>query len=135
MKKLIVIHSTETPDDEVMTIDEIVEKRSEERRGDPMPYHYVIDQRGQIFKTKRDKEVCGHCGRWSGDSLSVAFVGGMYRNTMTAEQEKAMVFLLKEYRKRFGEIEVRGCNELMYPEEVMAHEPYFGVSEWWNERE
>ena len=137
MKKIIVIHCTGTPEDEMLSMEDIAEINSQERNQDPMPYHYVVDQDGKIRKGKRDKELCCHCGRWSRDSLSFCFVGGMHSedgtfgNTMTEEQEKAMVFLLREYGKRFPGIEVKGCNEVLHPDEAREdYEPYFDVGKW-----
>ena len=70
MKKLIVIHATKSQED-------IVEMNSQESFQDPMPYHYMVNMDGTILKGRTDREVCGHCGLWSVNSLSVAYAGGL----------------------------------------------------------
>ena len=56
---------------------------------------------------------------------------GEVTGSMREEQERAMVFLLREYRKGSPGIEVKGCKEVKHPEEAREdYEPYFDVGKW-----
>ncbi len=137
MKKLIVIHATKSPDDYKLSPEDIVEMNSQERFQDPMPYHYIVNTDGTILKGRADREVCGHCGRWSVNSLSVAYAGGLSAesgeetDTLSETQEKGLRTVLNNLLKRHPEAEVVGANELLHPDEAREnYEPFFDVRKW-----
>ncbi|MCQ2344600.1 MAG: N-acetylmuramoyl-L-alanine amidase [Paludibacteraceae bacterium] len=139
MKKLIVIHATKSPDDYKLSPEDIVEMNSQERFQDPMPYHYIVNTDGTILKGRADREVCGHCGRWSVNSLSVAYAGGLSAesgeetDTLSEKQEKGLRTVLENLLKRYTEAEVVGANELLHPDEAREnYEPFFDVRKWFS---
>lgn len=70
MKKVIVTHATKSQE-------EIVEMNWQERFQNPVPYHHIMNSDGTIRKGRADHEVCGHCGRWPGNSHSKAYTRGV----------------------------------------------------------
>ena len=140
MKTRIVIHATKTPSDMKVTVDDIEDLNSQDRYSDPLPYHYIVNIDGSILKGKKDKELCGHCGKFSRESFSVAYAGGVDaetgqpENTMNADQDKALMFLIRQLKERVEGLEVTGANALLHPEEPLCdNEPYFDVEEWMGE--
>ena len=137
MIKRIVIHATDTPGGMNVTLDDIEDMRSVNRNADPMPYHYIINPGGYVLKGKRNNELCGHCGRFSADSLSVAYMGGidpeteMPCNTMNSTQENMLRFLIRQWANSYPDAEVVGANALLHPNDPPEdHEPYFDVPQW-----
>ncbi|MCQ2330293.1 MAG: N-acetylmuramoyl-L-alanine amidase [Paludibacteraceae bacterium] len=117
MKKQIVIHATKSPED-------IVEMNSQERFQDAMQYHYIVNTDGTVLKGRADRDVCEHCGRWSGNSISVAYAGGLSAesgeetDTLSETQEKGLRTVLNNLLKRHTEAEVVGTNKLLHPDEA-----------------
>ena len=139
MKTRIIIHATGTPSDMKVTTDDIENMNSQSRYTDPMPYHYIVNIDGTILKGRRDKELCGHCGKFSRDSLSVAYAGGINtdtgqpENTLNADQSKALRFIVEQLRQRYPTATVIGANKLLHPDEPMEdNEPFFDVASWYN---
>ena len=131
MKKLIVIHASKSQEDYKLSIEDIVEMNSQERFHDSMPNQYIVNTDGTILKGRTDREVCGHCGRWSVNSLSVAYAGGLSAesgeetDTLSETQEKEPRTVLKNVLKRNPEAEVTEANELLHPDEARRkYEPF-----------
>ncbi len=146
MKKRIIIHATDTPADLPVTQDDIMALYSEDRYSDPMPYHYIVNTDGKILKGKPDRELCVHCGRFSRDSISVAYAGGIlpvedsdtgdFCNTMNETQESALRFLIGQLHIRHPSATITGANSLLYPaDDPTYNEPYFDVQQWLNHTE
>ncbi|MCQ2339011.1 MAG: N-acetylmuramoyl-L-alanine amidase [Paludibacteraceae bacterium] len=142
MKKRIIIHATNTISDLPVTLDDIMAIYSEDPYSDPMPYHYIINIDGRILKGRPDRFLCGHCGKFSRDSISIAYAGGLLPetyeqyNTLNPQQETSLRFLLKTLRLRHPDATITGANTLLYPtDDPTFNEPYFDVPKWWSENQ
>ena len=137
MKTRIILHATNTPSDFKVTLDDIMDLNSQSRYTDPLPYHYIVNIDGTVMKGKKNRELCGHCGKFSRDSISVAYAGGVDTdteqpaNTLNEQQISAMLNLLNELHRCYPEAEITGANALLYPADPPEdHEPFFDVPSW-----
>ena len=143
MKKArIIIHATKTPAGENLSLDDIEDLNSVDPKADPMPYHYIINPGGYVLKGKSNDKLCGHCGKYSRDSISAAYMGGidpetgLPANTMSEKQSNLLIFLIKQWKNCYPEAKVYGANELLHPDEPPEdNEPYFDVQSWLKENE
>ncbi|MCQ2344384.1 MAG: N-acetylmuramoyl-L-alanine amidase [Paludibacteraceae bacterium] len=137
MTKRIIIHATNTPSNSPLSLQDIERLNSTQLLSDPMPYHYVINIDGEILKGRHDHEPCAHCGRFSRNSISVAYVGGLLPNTNEPHdtlndcQAASLRILLRNLSIRHPMARITGANSLLHPDyDPSISEPYFDVNKW-----
>ena len=112
----IIIHCSATPegrDDKTSDI-----KRWHLNKGwSDIGYHYVIELDGSVNMGRDIDRIGAHTKGYNTGSIGICYVGGMDENmkhpkdTRTAKQKEALVCLIDDLRKTYGELSVHGHNE------------------------
>ncbi|MCQ2343868.1 MAG: N-acetylmuramoyl-L-alanine amidase [Paludibacteraceae bacterium] len=94
-------------------------------------YHYVIDLDGTIEEGRPLDKAGAHCEGANNCSIGICYIGGLDsngnpKNTMTPEQNDALVMLLMTLRTQFPGIKIYGHNELNLNKAC----PCFDVRKW-----
>lgn len=96
-------------------------------------YHGIIELDGAIVRGLRDDQKGAHVGGNNTANVGWCYVGGMdkdmrhAKDTRTAAQRKALLTIVRTYRKRFPNIIVRGHRD--WPG-VKKDCPSFDVAQW-----
>ena len=126
----IVIHCSATPEGTDVKAATIA-KWHKQRGFKSIGYHYVIDLDGTIEKGRPLEKAGAHCEGVNESSIGICYIGGLGtdgkpKDTMTAEQNDALMMLLMALREQFPDIKIYGHNELN-PAKAC---PCFDVQEW-----
>lgn len=112
----IIIHCSATPegvDIKASTIAQWHKKRGFRTIG----YHYVITLDGTIENGRPLEKAGAHCEGVNDCSIGICYIGGLDKdghpkNTMTPEQNDALISLLTILKNQFPDIKIYGHNEL-----------------------
>lgn len=112
---------------------EIRRWHTEERGWSDIGYHAIIHRDGSVAHGRPDWRKGAHVGGHNSTTLGIALVGGRggtsdepIRRNYTAEQEQALIDLIKEYKDKYPAInKVTGHNT--YASKAC---PCFNVEEW-----
>lgn len=111
----IIIHCTATPEGRDHDVEDI--RRWHLDRGwSDIGYHYLIKLDGSVEPGRPLERIGAHCKNRNRHSIGVVYVGGLDaerkpKNTMTVEQDIAMLNLLDSLIDRFPGATVHGHNE------------------------
>lgn len=132
--KEIIIHSTNTKEDENKTVSDIKKKHlkplSKWGRGlSDIGYHFVIYLDGSIHKGRQIEKIGSHCPNHNMYSIGIAYVGGLDeegypKDTRTLEQKVSLIQLIMKLKQKYPKAEIYGHNEF---EDVDC--PCFNVKE------
>ncbi|MEW5953994.1 MAG: N-acetylmuramoyl-L-alanine amidase [Bacillota bacterium] len=76
-------------------------------------YHYVIRTGGSIERGRPEDAVGAHAGpAANGDSIGICLAGNLSLYEPAIEQLNALVWLIKDIRKRLGNLEIAGHYEV-----------------------
>lgn len=108
----IIIHSTATPEGKEVSVKDITAWHKE-RGWKTIGYHYVVDLKGITYKGRPIEMIGAHCSGENTKSIGVAYVGGTDENkrakdTRNEFQRRALIKLIKELKKTYGNIPVYG---------------------------
>ena len=125
----IIIHCTDTKCNEHITIQQIRQWHMQQGF-DSIGYHYVIDVNGDVIDGRPLYLIGAHCHGQNNDSIGIAYIGGIdeqgnHCNTMTIEQENALISLCLLLKKRFQKMTIHGHNE--FSNKLC---PCFNVIDW-----
>tara|TARA_R110000803_G_scaffold54610_2_gene111339 strand:- start:156 stop:581 length:426 start_codon:yes stop_codon:yes gene_type:complete len=116
--KRIILHCTATREGQHYNVKDIrLWHTSPPRNWSDIGYHYLIQIDGTIEIGRPITKIGAHTKGENEDSIGIAYVGGLDRNTdrpkdtMTVEQEIAFLRLVDSSRLIFGEISLHGHNE------------------------
>ncbi len=80
-------------------------------------YHYVVRLDGTVERGRPENEAGAHCLGHNRNSVGICYVGGCGidgrtpKDTRTRQQKDALMKLVKEIRRKFGNIPVHGHRE------------------------
>jgi len=118
MRKLnrIILHCTATPEGRNYDVATIRSWHVKNNGWKDIGYHYVIYLDGSVHKGRPIEQVGAHTSGHNSDSIGIVYIGGCDKNmkpkdTLTTEQETAMVNLIKALREEYGELSLHGHNE------------------------
>lgn len=112
----IVIHCSATRHSEIISIDDLREDHL--CRGfDDIGYHWIINIDGTIKKGRSVKFQGAHCRGYNDKSIGICYIGGLDdngipTNTMTSNQEKALVTLCTQIKAKYANIQIIGHNQV-----------------------
>lgn len=131
MRKIdkIIIHCSATPEGRAVTVETIRGWHRKQGWSD-IGYHYVIYLDGSVHEGRPLEAIGAHTSGENLHSVGICYVGGCDKNmkpkdTRTAEQEAALVELVKRLKERFPGATVHGHNE--YAAKAC---PSFDVQKW-----
>jgi N-acetylmuramoyl-L-alanine amidase len=112
----IILHCTATPEGRNYDVATIRSWHVKNNGWKDIGYHYVIYLDGSVHKGRPIEQVGAHTSGHNSDSIGIVYVGGCDKNmkpkdTLTTEQETAMVNLIKALREEYGELSLHGHNE------------------------
>lgn len=118
MRKLnrIILHCTATPEGRNYDVATIRSWHVKNNGWKDIGYHYVVYLDGSVHEGRPIEQVGAHTSGHNSDSIGIVYVGGCDKNmkpkdTLTTEQETAMVNLIKALREEYGELSLHGHNE------------------------
>lgn len=108
----IIIHSTATPEDKEVSVNEITRWHTS-KGWKTIGYHYVIDLRGIIHEGRKIESIGAHCMGQNTNSIGIVYVGGTNENgnakdTRNEFQKKALIDLIKLMKSKYGDMPVYG---------------------------
>lgn len=114
--KRIILHCTATPEGRNYDVSTIRSWHVKNNGWKDIGYHYVIYLDGSVHEGRPVEQVGAHTSGHNSDSIGIVYVGGCDKNmkpkdTLTTEQETAMVNLIKALREEYGELSLHGHNE------------------------
>jgi N-acetylmuramoyl-L-alanine amidase len=112
----IILHCTATPEGRNYDVATIRSWHVKNNGWKDIGYHYVIYLDGSVHKGRPIEQVGAHTSGHNSDSIGIVYIGGCDKNmkpkdTLTTEQEAAMVNLIKALRQDYGELSLHGHNE------------------------
>jgi N-acetylmuramoyl-L-alanine amidase len=112
----IILHCTATPEGRNYDVATIRSWHVKNNGWKDIGYHYVIYLDGSVHKGRPIEQVGAHTSGHNSDSIGIVYIGGCDKNmkpkdTLTTEQETAMVNLIKALREEYGELSLHGHNE------------------------
>ena len=114
----IILHCTATPEGRKVSVNEIRKwHTSSPRNWSDIGYHYIIGIDGTIEPGRPVDKKGAHTKGENHDSIGVAYVGGLNKDTqepkdtMTMEQEISFLRIVDCARLIFGHMSVHGHNE------------------------
>ena len=106
----IIIHHSVSGDVDAATI----HRWHRERGWHGIGYHYVIRFDGTIERGRPENTVGAHAGAAAnGDSIGICLAGHLTKHDPTEAQVNALVELIKDIYKRYGELVIIGHEEVM----------------------
>lgn len=77
-------------------------------------YHYVIRFDGTIERGRPEHVIGSHAGPTAnGDSIGICLTGHLTKHDPTEAQVSALVWLIRDIYRRYGELEIVGHEEIM----------------------
>lgn len=113
----IILHCTATLEGAHYDVDTIRQWHTRPPRNwRDIGYHFLIYLDGSVHQGRPITEIGAHTKGQNNCSVGVAYVGGVDRHnepkdTMTAEQEMAVLLLVRSLRTVFGPMTLHGHNE------------------------
>lgn len=115
MRKIneIIVHCSATPEGKNYTVQDIT-KWHIARGFSTIGYHFVIYLDGSIHIGRPIDQVGAHCQGHNATSIGVCYIGGLdkdgktAKDTRTAAQKNSLVLLLKQLRKKYGDLSIKG---------------------------
>ncbi len=110
--KYLTIHCASTPEGRANTAEEVT-AWDIAKFGQPS-YHLVVELDGTTKRTLNDNRRGAHVGGANTGNIGVCYIGGMdkkmanAKDTRTEAQKAALLAIVKEYRKKYPGIIVRG---------------------------
>lgn len=139
----LTIHCTATPEGLPCTPQQI--SAMDVARFGQVSYHWVITLDGGKHNTLSDSIRGAHTGKHNTGNVGISYVGGIDavtkkpKDTRTAAQKQALLDLVRDYKKRFPGIRVRGHRDWspdlngdgkISPNEWVKSCPCFDVAAW-----
>lgn len=125
--KLIVIHCSDTPNNQnISAID--IHKMHLGFGWDGIGYHKIICRDGTIQEGRPEYWVGAHTKGKNNESLGVCLIG---RSNFTEAQNHALEKILKEWKKKYPQAEIKGHSQAIKTEKTC---PNFNVEKWCNLR-
>lgn len=114
--KYIMIHCTATPEDRILTLEDI-DRYHREKGYNGIGYHFIIHQNGQIEEGRSLTKVGAHCYGWNSSAIGIAYVGGLDKkgrpkDTRTEAQKIAIRGLIERIKTLINIKRVLGHNEV-----------------------
>lgn len=139
----IIIHCADTPRswmDGRSTAEKVAEIRRwhvEERGWSDIGYAYVIDVDGTVAEGRPVEKVGAHVAGHNANSIGICLIGGKggtatdkFSDHFTPAQEKALIDVVADLKRRFGDLKVTGHNQYAAKACPCFHVPtFFGEAE------
>lgn len=128
--KYLVVHCTATSRDTTITSIQDYWRR---KLGWRSPgYHKIIKADGEVVTLATDDKITNGVAGYNSVSLHVSYIGGVDRrnnpfDTRTEEQNKSLEKVLREWKKKYPDAEIRGHRD--FPK-VRKACPSFDVKSW-----
>ncbi|MBO7067911.1 MAG: N-acetylmuramoyl-L-alanine amidase [Bacteroidaceae bacterium] len=103
---LLIIHCSAVMPFQTSSVEQINEWHLAKGWANGCGYHYVVRRSGEIEVGRPEEMVGAHCLNHNRHSLGICYEGGLDENgkaadTRTPEQKEAMLYLLKELKKKY----------------------------------
>ena len=103
---LLIIHCSAVMPFQTSSVEQINEWHLAKGWTNGCGYHYVVRRSGEIEVGRPEEMVGAHCLNHNRHSLGICYEGGLDENgkaadTRTPEQKEAMLYLLKELKKKY----------------------------------
>lgn len=127
----LTIHCAATPEGRAVTAEQISEW--DIAKFGQVSYHHVILLDGTAVRTLDDTQIGAHVGKANTGNIGICYIGGMDKSnknpkdTRTPAQKATMARLVREYRKAYPKIIIRGHRD--WPGVAKAC-PSFDVASW-----
>lgn len=145
MRKIdsVIIHCSATKAGQDFCIEDI-ERWHRARGFKEVGYHYVIRLDGTVEVGREIALAGAHCLGWNERSVGICYIGGLDVNghpadTRTEEQNRAMIRLLEDLKRKYRIVSVVGHrdtspdlngNGIVEPHEFIKSCPCFDVGKW-----
>ena len=128
--KFLTFHCAATPEGRAVTAKQICEW--DQAKFGQTSYHWVVELDGTAHRTLDDVTKGAHVGGANTGNVGVCYVGGVDKNlnpkdTRTPAQKAALLALVRDYKKRFPALIIRGHRD--WPGVKKAC-PSFDVDSW-----
>ncbi len=111
---ILVIHHSEREEDSA----EFIRERHLKRGFEDIGYHYLIDEKGNLF-FGRSIEFCGaHVYGHNTNSLGICLMGNFDKKNPSKIQMNKLVLFIKDLLKKYN----------LSPEKVLGHREFKGVT-------
>jgi len=97
INKLIIHHSGHKE----YTLETIRQLHVQEYKWEDIGYHYLIDQKGTVFRGRDVKSVGAHALGYNQDSIGICLIANLDKDKLTKEQEDALIKLCKELVEKY----------------------------------
>jgi N-acetylmuramoyl-L-alanine amidase len=101
----IIVHCSATPNDRVVTVEEIRRWHVEGNGWQDIGYHYVIYRNGEVHSGRPLKIVGAHCAGQNTGSIGICLIGD---DKFTPEQFNSLRILHKAFADMIPSIEIYG---------------------------
>lgn len=134
----VIIHCADTPRSWMAnrsTVEKVAEIRRwhvEEHGWADIGYHYVIDVDGTVATGRDINRAGAHVAGHNANSIGICLIGGKggtanddFAEHFTPEQEKALIRVVGDLKRRFGDLKLSGHNQYAAKACPCFHVPTF----------